>query len=111
MTTHTGLTPFWYDVIVIWLPTIGGERIYTGVIDTVDGNMLATTLKSTDYGESVTCCGNIACSSKKSDKPTFSVSLPLIFQSTKYKPCKSYRVIRTFYILPAIYMNAGFHAL
>ncbi len=33
---------------------------YAGVIDTVGGNMLATAIKSTKYGGSVTCCGNVA---------------------------------------------------
>ncbi len=33
---------------------------WAGVIDTVGGNMLSTALKSTSYGGSVTCCGNIA---------------------------------------------------
>jgi len=33
---------------------------WAGVIDTVGGNMLATAIKSTNYGGSVTCCGNVA---------------------------------------------------
>ncbi len=33
---------------------------WAGVIDTVGGNMLATAIKSTKYGGSVTCCGNVA---------------------------------------------------
>jgi acrylyl-CoA reductase (NADPH) len=33
---------------------------WIGAIDTVGGNMLATALKSTNYGGSVTCCGNVA---------------------------------------------------
>lgn len=33
---------------------------YAGVVDTVGGNMLATAIKSTSYGGSVTCCGNVA---------------------------------------------------
>lgn len=33
---------------------------WAGVIDTVGGNILATALKSTNYGGSVTCCGNVA---------------------------------------------------
>ena len=33
---------------------------WAGVIDTVGGNILATVLKSTKYGGSVTCCGNVA---------------------------------------------------
>lgn len=33
---------------------------WAGVIDTVGGNMLATAIKTTKYGGSVTCCGNIA---------------------------------------------------
>lgn len=33
---------------------------WTGVIDTVGGNVLATALKSTNYGGTVTTCGNVA---------------------------------------------------
>jgi len=33
---------------------------WAGVIDTVGGNILATALKSTNYGGCVTCCGNVA---------------------------------------------------
>ncbi|APC40203.1 YhdH/YhfP family quinone oxidoreductase [Clostridium estertheticum] len=33
---------------------------WAGVIDTVGGTILATALKSTKYGGSVTCCGNVA---------------------------------------------------
>lgn len=33
---------------------------WSGVIDTVGGNMLATALKTTKYNGCVTCCGNIA---------------------------------------------------
>lgn len=33
---------------------------WSGVIDTVGGNILATAIKSTNYGGSVTCCGNVA---------------------------------------------------
>lgn len=33
---------------------------WAGVIDTVGGNMLATAIKSTNYGGVVTCCGNVA---------------------------------------------------
>lgn len=33
---------------------------WAGVIDTVGGNMLATAIKSTNYGGSVTCCGNVS---------------------------------------------------
>lgn len=33
---------------------------WAGVIDTVGGNMLATAIKSTNYGGCVTCCGNVA---------------------------------------------------
>lgn len=33
---------------------------WAGAIDTVGGNMLATAIKSTNYGGSVTCCGNVA---------------------------------------------------
>lgn len=33
---------------------------WSGVIDTVGGNMLATAIKTTNYGGAVTCCGNVA---------------------------------------------------
>jgi acrylyl-CoA reductase (NADPH) len=33
---------------------------WAGVIDTVGGNILATAIKSTKYGGTVTCCGNAA---------------------------------------------------
>jgi acrylyl-CoA reductase (NADPH) len=33
---------------------------WAGVVDTVGGNILATAIKSTNYGGSVTCCGNVA---------------------------------------------------
>ncbi|MGV8981485.1 MAG: oxidoreductase, partial [Clostridium sp.] len=33
---------------------------WAGVIDTVGGNILATAIKTTNYGGSVTCCGNVA---------------------------------------------------
>lgn len=33
---------------------------WAGVIDTVGGDILATAIKSTKYGGSVTCCGNVA---------------------------------------------------
>lgn len=33
---------------------------WAGVIDTVGGNTLSTALKTTKYGGSVTCCGNVA---------------------------------------------------
>lgn len=33
---------------------------WAGVIDTVGGNILATAIKSTKYGGTVTCCGNVA---------------------------------------------------
>lgn len=33
---------------------------WAGVIDTVGGNILATAIKSTNYGGSVTCCGNVS---------------------------------------------------
>lgn len=33
---------------------------WAGVIDAVGGNVLATAIKSTRYGGSVTCCGNVA---------------------------------------------------
>lgn len=39
-------------------PLIKGR--WAGVIDTVGGNMLATALKSTQYGGCITCCGNVA---------------------------------------------------
>lgn len=32
---------------------------WAGVIDTVGGNVLSTAIKSTNYGGSVTCCGNV----------------------------------------------------
>lgn len=32
---------------------------WSGVIDTVGGNMLSTAIKSVKYGGSVTCCGNV----------------------------------------------------
>ncbi|NLC03617.1 MAG: YhdH/YhfP family quinone oxidoreductase [Tissierellia bacterium] len=32
---------------------------WAGVIDTVGGNTLATAIKSTNYGGSITCCGNV----------------------------------------------------
>nr|WP_207755100.1 YhdH/YhfP family quinone oxidoreductase [Alkaliphilus hydrothermalis] len=33
---------------------------WAGVVDTVGGNILATAIKSTNYGGIVTCCGNVA---------------------------------------------------
>ncbi|MTI49122.1 YhdH/YhfP family quinone oxidoreductase [Sporosalibacterium faouarense] len=33
---------------------------WAGVIDTVGGNMLSTAIKTTNYGGSITCCGNVA---------------------------------------------------
>lgn len=36
------------------------KRRWAGVIDTVGGDILATAIKSTDYGGVVTCCGNVA---------------------------------------------------
>lgn len=33
---------------------------WAGVIDTVGGNMLASAIKTTNYGGAVTCCGNVA---------------------------------------------------
>jgi len=33
---------------------------WSGVIDTVGGNLLSTAIKSTSYGGAVTCCGNVA---------------------------------------------------
>ncbi len=38
-------------------PMIRGR--WAGVIDTVGGNILATAIKSTNYGGVVTCCGNV----------------------------------------------------
>lgn len=38
-------------------PMLKGK--WAGVIDTVGGNILATAIKSTNYGGSVTCCGNV----------------------------------------------------
>jgi acrylyl-CoA reductase (NADPH) len=37
-----------------------GKTRWAGVIDTVGGNILATAIKTTSYGGSVTCCGNAA---------------------------------------------------
>jgi acrylyl-CoA reductase (NADPH) len=39
-------------------PLVKGR--WAGVIDTVGGEILATALKSVQYGGSVTCCGNVA---------------------------------------------------
>jgi acrylyl-CoA reductase (NADPH) len=39
---------------------------WAGVIDTVGGNILATAIKSTNYGGSVTTCGNVASDEFKS---------------------------------------------
>lgn len=36
------------------------KELWAGVIDTVGGEILATAIKSTDYGGGVTCCGNVA---------------------------------------------------
>jgi len=33
---------------------------WSGVVDTVGGDILATAIKSTNYGGTVTCCGNVA---------------------------------------------------
>lgn len=41
---------------------------WAGVIDTVGGNTLTTAIKSTQYGGSVTCCGNVS-------SPEFSSSI------------------------------------
>jgi putative YhdH/YhfP family quinone oxidoreductase len=41
---------------------------WAGVIDTVGGNTLTTAIKSTNYGGSVTCCGNVS-------SPEFSSSI------------------------------------
>ncbi len=35
------------------------KQLWAGVIDCVGGDVLATALKSTKYGGSVTCCGNV----------------------------------------------------
>ena len=45
--------------------TVGVDRLllrerWQGVVDTVGGDMLATAIKSTRYGGTVTCCGNAA---------------------------------------------------
>lgn len=37
-----------------------GKTKWAGVIDTVGGNILSTAIKTTQYGGSVTCCGNAA---------------------------------------------------
>lgn len=36
------------------------KGLWAGVVDTVGGNILATAIKSTNYGGVVTCCGNVA---------------------------------------------------
>lgn len=36
------------------------KGLWAGSVDTVGGPLLATTIKSTDYGGVVTCCGNVA---------------------------------------------------
>jgi putative YhdH/YhfP family quinone oxidoreductase len=36
-----------------------GKQAWAGVIDCVGGDILATALKSTQYGGTVTCCGNV----------------------------------------------------
>ena len=36
------------------------KSLWAGGIDTVGGDILATTIKSTNYGATVTCCGNVA---------------------------------------------------
>jgi len=36
------------------------KGLWSGVVDTVGGNILATAIKSTNYGGVVTCCGNVA---------------------------------------------------
>lgn len=45
------------------LDDISGKAIlkgrWSGVIDTVGGNILSTAIKSVNYGGSVTCCGNV----------------------------------------------------
>lgn len=46
------------------LDDISGKALlrerWSGVIDTVGGNMLSTAIKSVNYGGSVACCGNIS---------------------------------------------------
>ncbi len=39
---------------------------WAGAIDTVGGNILSTAIKTTKYGGSVTCCGNVASAELKS---------------------------------------------
>jgi putative YhdH/YhfP family quinone oxidoreductase len=39
-------------------PLLKGK--WAGAIDTVGGDILATTIKSANYGATVTCCGNVA---------------------------------------------------
>lgn len=36
------------------------KSLWVGGIDTVGGDVLATTIRSTQYGAAVTCCGNVA---------------------------------------------------
>jgi putative YhdH/YhfP family quinone oxidoreductase len=36
------------------------KSLWAGGIDTVGGDILATTIRSTQYGAAVTCCGNVA---------------------------------------------------
>jgi acrylyl-CoA reductase (NADPH) len=36
------------------------KSLWAGVVDSVGGNILATAIKSTNYGGVVTCCGNVA---------------------------------------------------
>jgi len=36
------------------------KSLWAGGIDTLGGEILATTIKSTQYGAAVTCCGNVA---------------------------------------------------
>jgi putative YhdH/YhfP family quinone oxidoreductase len=36
------------------------KSLWAGAIDTVGGDILATTIRSTKYGAAVTCCGNVA---------------------------------------------------
>jgi putative YhdH/YhfP family quinone oxidoreductase len=51
------------DILNRQQATVGSDRLllrerWQGVVDTVGGNMLATAIKSTLYGGTVTCCGN-----------------------------------------------------
>ncbi len=53
------------DILTREQATAGGNRMllrerWEGVVDTVGGDTLATAIKSTRYGGTVTCCGNAA---------------------------------------------------